>query len=558
MLLLVVPAVVIPAVLWVGPALVWRTLPVEGEPPRDGLVRVAGAAHIHTTLSDGTGTPETVVEEGRAAGLSFLVITDHNTDEGRSLQGYRDGVLVLVGTEISTHQGHLLGLGMRPLSFPLARDARKAFDDVRHLGGTALVAHPAGGRDDLAWSGWDLAGPWGLEVLNLDSMWREASWFTVVGGLAAYPLNPDYAIASVLDRPDAVLSRWDTLLRRRKVTGLAGVDAHGFPSYRSLFRVLRNYVLLDSPLVGDSERDAVAVLDALTRGRSYMAVEALAPAGAFFFHAARGNETWQMGDTVPPAADLRLRAGGRLPRGSRIELYLDGEIVADGRESLEFPARMPGTYRIEVRIAGWNVPWIVSNPIHVYGAAEAAARVQRAAWPVVPRPPSPLRVLDTFAEGSDFAAESDGGTWVDPEVRIPSERAPGHNAARLHFRAVTTRPDPAFIWSALVDRTRRDLSGAAGLVFDIKADSEYRVRVGLWEAGRDGGADDPEWWLSSVRTSTQWRRHAIPFADLHPVEPGVDRGLDLRRVVGLVFFIDRGTYNYVPEGTIWFDRLGTY
>ncbi len=555
-LLLVAPAVVISAVLWVGPALVWRPLPVAGEPPRDGLVRIGGAAHVHTTLSDGAGAPEYVVQEGRAAGLSFLLITDHDTDAGRSLRGYRDGMLVLAGTEISTHQGHLLGLGMRPFSFPLARDARNALDDVKHLGGTAFVAHPASARDDLAWSGWELDGPWGLEVLNLDSLWREASWFTLLGGLVAYPFNPVYAIVKVLDRPGALLSRWDTLLRRRKVAGLAGVDAHGLPSYRNLFRVLRNYVLLDAPLSGDSERDSAAVLDALTRGRSYMAVEALAPAGGFFFHASRGDEAWQMGDTVPPASNLALRAGGRLPRGALVELYRNGERVAGGREELEFPARIPGTYRIEVRVSGWSLPWIASNPIYIYGAAEAAVRVQRAAWPVESPAPCPARTLD--ADGSAFAAESDGGTWVDPQVRVSSGRTPGDAAVRLRFRAVAPRPDPASVWSALVDRTRRDLSRDTGLVFDVKADREYRVWVGLWEGRRDGGGGDPDWWLSSVRTSTEWRRHAVPFAHLHPVRTDVDRAPDLRRVVGLVFFIDRDTYDYVTEGTVWFDRLGVY
>ena len=375
-LLLMVPALAIPAALCIGPALVWGPLPVAGEPPRDDLVRIAGAAHVHTTLSDGAGAPEYVVREGRAAGLSFLVITDHNTDAGRSLQGYRDGVLVLAGTEISTHRGHLLGLGMRPFSFRLARDARKALDDVRYLGGTAFVAHPASARDDLAWN-WEFDGPWGVEVLNMESLWRETSWFTLLGGLVAYPFNATYGLVNGLDRPDVVLSRWDTLLRRRNAAGLAGVDAHGFPSYRNLFRVLRNYVLLDSPLSGESERDAVAVLDALNRGRSYMAVEALAPAGGFFFHAVRGNDTWQMGDTVPPAPDLLLRAGGRLPKKARIGLYRNGERIAEGEDRLEFPARLPGAYRIEVSVAGWDLPWILSNPIYVYGGDEAAARTER-------------------------------------------------------------------------------------------------------------------------------------------------------------------------------------
>ena len=71
LLLLAVAAVVILVTLWVGPALVWRPLPLEGEPPDDGLVRIAGAVHVHTTLSDGAGTPEYVVQVGREAGLSF-------------------------------------------------------------------------------------------------------------------------------------------------------------------------------------------------------------------------------------------------------------------------------------------------------------------------------------------------------------------------------------------------------------------------------------------------------------------------------------------------------
>ncbi len=558
LLFLSVPAIALPAVLWIGPALCWRPLPVEGAPPGDGLVRIAGVVHVHTTLSDGAATPERVVQEAREAALSYLVITDHNTDAGRSVQGYRDGVLVLVGTEISTHRGHVLGLGMRPLSFPPAPEAGNAFDDVRYLGGTAFVAHPASAREDLAWSGWEIDGPWGLEVLNLDSLWRQASWFTLLGGLAAYPFNPTYGIAKGLDRPGAVLSRWDALLRERKVAALAGVDAHGFPSYRNLFRVLRNYVLLDSPLSGDSERDAAAVVDALARGRSYMAVDAIAPADGFFFHAARGGRTWHMGDTVPPAAGLALRAGGRLPADARIELYRNGERIAAGQGGLETPAGSPGTYRVEVRVAGWNLPWIVSNPIYVYGSGAAAARAERAAWPAEPPPPPMARTLDAFADGAPFAAESDAGTWVDPEVRVAGERKPGGAAARLRFRAAVPRPDPAFVWSALVDRSRRDLSGDRGLVFDVRADGVYRVWVGLWEERQDGDGDDPNWWLSSVRTSTGWRRHAIPFAQLHPVQTDAGRSPDLRRVAGLVFFVDRNTYDYVSEGTIWFDRLGTY
>ena len=560
-------AVAIPVVFWIGSALVSRSLPLEGGPPSDGLVRLAGAVHVHTSLSDGAGTPEDVVQAGREAGLSFLALTDHNNDAARSLDGYHDGVLVLVGTEISTYQGHLLGLGMRPMTFPPARDARNALDDVRYLGGAAFVAHPTSPRDDLAWSGWEIEAPWGLEVLNMDSLWRRASWLTRLRGLAAYPFDPIYALAHGLDRPDAAIARWDESLRRRNVAGLAGVDAHGrlfsqgealpnVPSYNSVFRVLRTYVLLDAPPSGNHVHDAAAVVDALTRGRSYMAMEAIGPADGFFFQAARGNETWQMGDTAPFAPDVLLRAGGRLPRGARIDLYLDGARIADGQDTVEFPARTPGTYRVEVRVPGWNVPWILSNPIYVYGDAEAAARAERAVWPVEPPPPALARPLDTFEKDSALVAESDGNTWIDPDVKLTSEQIPGGGAARLSFRFSDPRPARSSIWGALVDRSHRDLSSDSGLVFDIKADGVYRIGVGLWEEGRTDVGDEPDWWLSSVRTSTKWDRKAIPFERLYPVETNADQVLDLRQVVGLVFYIDPSTP--AAKGSIWFDRLGTY
>ena len=547
------------AALWIAAAVRWRPPPLDGAAPRDGFVRVPGVVHVHTTHSDGAGTPERVARAARGAGLSFLVITDHNTDAARPLSGYRDGVLVMVGAEISTHQGHLLGLGMRPLTFPLGVDARNALDDVHHLGGAAFAAHPTSPRDDLGWSGWALEGSWGLEVLNLDSLWRQASWTALLGALAAYPFNAVRALAGALDRPQAAIERWDALLRRRDAAGVAGVDAHGFPSYGSVFRVLRNYVLLGAPLSGEAARDAPAVRGALARGRSYMALEAVAPAGGFFFHAVRGEETWQMGDTVAPAPDLRLRAGGRLPRGARVELYRNGKRISVGQGAIEVPAARPGAYRVEVRLPGWDVPWILSNPIYVYAGIERAARARRAAWPPsAPPPPAPARPLDAFVAGSALAAESDAGTWVDPDVRVASGRVPGGAAARLRFRLARPRPDPSVVWGGLVERSRRDLSGDRGLVFDVRSDGVYRIWVALWEERRDDPGGEPDWWQSSVRTSTGWRRHAIPFERLYPSGANLDRELDLRRIVGLVFYIDPRTDDPVTEGTVWLDRLGAY
>ncbi|HEX9202922.1 MAG TPA: PHP domain-containing protein, partial [Vicinamibacteria bacterium] len=47
----------------------WRPLEVVGEAPRDGYTRVPGVVHVHTTLSDGGGTPAEVIQAARRAGL---------------------------------------------------------------------------------------------------------------------------------------------------------------------------------------------------------------------------------------------------------------------------------------------------------------------------------------------------------------------------------------------------------------------------------------------------------------------------------------------------------
>jgi len=79
-------------------------------------------------------------------------------------------VLVLVGAELSTPAGHVLGLGLdRDPSFRFNGDGLDGLEDVRDLGGIPFAAHPLSARSDLRWTGWDLPGPWGIELLNGDS-----------------------------------------------------------------------------------------------------------------------------------------------------------------------------------------------------------------------------------------------------------------------------------------------------------------------------------------------------------------------------------------------------
>ena len=77
----------------------------------------------------------------------------------------------------------------------------------------------------------------------------------------------------------------------------------------------------------------------------------------------------------------------------------------------------------------------------------------------------------------------------------------------------------------------------------------YRIWVGLWEERPGQPGDEPDWWQSSVRTTTGWRHHAVPFERLYPADTNVDRELDLQRIVGLVFYLDPTTDDPIREGS---------
>jgi hypothetical protein len=554
---------------WLAAAHFWRPF-VAGAGGTDRFTRLTGVVHVHTTLSDGGGAPEDVVAAARAARLGFVVITDHNNLDAKPIEGYRDGVLVAVGTEISTTAGHVLGLGIPDPAFRFSGDARDALDDVRILGGHAFAAHPTSPRADFRWSGGSLPGAWGLELWNGDSQWREAGWLRLARTAALYSVNPSYALLRSLTPPEAALSEWDKLLALRDVAGIVGSDAHSrlplplgrslrFPSYESLFGLARNHLLFDAPLSGEYERDASAVLEALARGRSYVALDALAPAEGFSFTAERNGSVWTMGDTAPAGPGLVLRAGGGLPAGARLRLLHDGRTLREVEGRLETTVNAPGVYRVEARLPRWPIPWLLTNPIYVFYPGEAATRAARAAWPPPEPPPSPAEWLDGFeGPATGFAAEFDDASEMDRNILDPTGGLDGRGAARMAFRLAAPGPDRPYVWCALVERRPRDLSGRRGLVFAIRADGVYRLWVQVRDANPASADGGTEWWFASVRTSSDWQRVALPFSRLRSINPRSDGRLDLDKVRELVLVIDPGADRPGTRGTIWIDELGVY
>lgn len=541
------------AALFVLRVALWRPLAVSGRALDDGFTRVPGVVHVHTTLSDGGGTPDEVIAAARTAGLRFVVITDHNSLNAKPREGYHDGVLVIVGTEISTTAGHLLGLGIPDPPFRFSGGAQDALDDVRDLGGVAFAAHPLSARSDFVWSGWELAGPWGLELLNGDSQWRAAGWGALAKTLALYRVNPDYGLLASLTSPEAALARWDGLLAKRDVAGSVGADAHSrvafskrfvlrFPSYASVFALAQNHVLLEKPLSGEAGPDTVAILDALARGRSYVGLDALAPANAFSFVAEAGVRRWTMGETAPPDPALRLSVSGLLPARARVRVLKDGETIANGQGPLETTGRGTGVYRVEVGVPGWDAPWVLSNPIYVFGGQEAAERARRAAWPSPPAAPGGV----LLAPIADLAPEFDASSSMSVD------------GGAVSFHLGIPGPGRAHVWCALTSRKARDLSGRQGLVFSIRGDQAYRLWVQVRDANPASADEGTEWWFASLKTSPEWRRVAVPFASLRSINPKSDGHLDLDRVRAMVLLLDEASVKAGTAGNIELSDIGVY
>ena len=114
---------------------------------------VAGAFHVHSTRSDGSGDREAIAAAAARAGLQFVVITDHgDATRPPDPPAYLHGVLCIDAVEISTNGGHLIALDMPAAPYPLGGEAAAVVEDVMRLGGMPVAAHPDSAKAELAWN----------------------------------------------------------------------------------------------------------------------------------------------------------------------------------------------------------------------------------------------------------------------------------------------------------------------------------------------------------------------------------------------------------------------
>ncbi|MBI4532020.1 MAG: PHP domain-containing protein [Candidatus Latescibacteria bacterium] len=330
-----------------------------------------GAIHIHSTYSDGSGEVNEIVEAARNAGLDFIILTDHNTLKAKELgwEGWRNGLLVLVGDEITQRGGHCLALGLDAHVWHLQHH-RMIIDEIKVKGGLSFIAHPDGvwrpffRRHNHRWEDWSFNSFTGLEIWSYMFDWASKFRFYEMWKFWQHPDD------SISGPNPALLKHWDRLCRESPVVGIGGVDVHArgldpygkvvvFP-YTDLFCTIRTHILLTAPFSGHFSTDADAVLGALRAGRCFIGYDLLADTTGFRFHLVDAQA--MMGDTILWTPNLTAEVCA--PRSGIVTILRDGVPLREIRGTGEtFPLDTPGVYRAEVRLH--ERPWIYSNPIYV-------------------------------------------------------------------------------------------------------------------------------------------------------------------------------------------------
>lgn len=366
----------------------------------DNWYHCAGNMHMHTPFSDGELWHAEIAEAAIAAGLDFIIVTDHNVwVEG--VEGYYENengrVLLLTGEEVHNPRrqpqaSHLLVYGAERELSPCAPNPQALINAAHAGGGYTFLAHPHEKdcrlfpHPNLAWHDWEVEGYTGLEIWNYMSSFvcrlaEELEKLPVKNGLldkltaVRVALNPEKYIA--FPEPET-LALWDALLAQGKqVTAVGNSDAHGTPfslgplhriiyPYEYLFRAVNTHLLLPQPLSGDLVRDKAHILRAIGRGHSWVAYDLPHPSKGFRF-SGHGMNKGHMGDRVQMDSGATLQIS--TPTRANIRLIRHGQVVASivNETHLTYIPTEPGAYRVECTLPfqGKERGWIYSNPIYL-------------------------------------------------------------------------------------------------------------------------------------------------------------------------------------------------
>ncbi|MBP5867967.1 phosphoesterase [Streptomyces sp. LBUM 1483] len=246
-----------------------------------------GDCHLHSWYSDGRRTLGELAALARAAGLDFINSSEHNTPSAHAhwAEHAGDDLLVMLGEEVTTRNGHVVALGIDPGTFVdwryRARDNRfgRYARQIRRAGGLVVPAHPHATCVGCNWK-------FGFGEADAVEVWN-----------GAYSPEDEVALAD-----------WDGMLVASVKEGRGWIPAMGnSDAHRDPDPVGRPQTVV---LADDLTREAVQ--EGLRAGRSYVA-ESKDVSVSFTATGARGEHAG-IGERLEVAPDtpvtVRLEATG--------------------------------------------------------------------------------------------------------------------------------------------------------------------------------------------------------------------------------------------------------
>lgn len=349
------------------------------------LYDYAGVIHFHSAYSfDGRMPVPDIMEAAMKNRLDFLMLTDHSTLQAKEegLEGWHGDTLLIVGQEIAPRFNHYLAFGINsPVLVPEDKsdnDPQAYIDQVRKQGGFGFIAHPDHEGTEMfhvkhyPWLDWKVTGYAGFGIWDFMTDWQ-SSLNGYINALASY-LFPAFFLKG--PKPETMY-RWDLMNTYGRVVGIGELDNHytvrkifGFNVYifpfMKAFKFLRTHIFTEKPLVKDTKQDIAFLLDALVKGRVYVAGEYYQEAKGFSFSVTDNDGEATTGDEFILTGNALLNV--RTPATGRIRIIKDGLLFQEEITSnATCRISQQGVYRVEVhlKVMGKYLPWIFSNPIYV-------------------------------------------------------------------------------------------------------------------------------------------------------------------------------------------------
>ena len=372
-----------------------------------------GVFHMHSYWShDSRGRLNEIYTAAKNAGYSFLFFSDHPHAKldtfPRSYHGIYKGVVFEPGTETSS------GLMVTPLDTVVldwSRGDKAVIHDVVNNGGLVLYVHTEKQHD------WDNPDYQGMEIYNIHTDFLDGN-----DGLFSIVLNVlfngskyhHWVFREIYDEQTDILANWDRLNQKRRIVGVAAVDAHNNQNFRARYTddgkvewvgPNAETLSIDKPglkekiLLGEPDEDgwafkwdvdpyfisfnhvanhvfsnkltSRAIKNNLVCGHEFISFQSLAKADGFQYFAMDSSAQIKgiLGDSISVDSAAVLKAVSPFP--VRFQLVKDGKVIDSKDNVYEYSYvlnKRKGAYRIAAKLCfddAW-VSWVFTNPIFIY------------------------------------------------------------------------------------------------------------------------------------------------------------------------------------------------